>query len=55
MAGNDGADGMIDLRAGDWAYLDGNVLRPVQGIEDASVLLSILFEPDSKTPYPVRE
>lgn len=46
---------IIDLRAGDWLYLDGNEPHSVKGIEDASLLLTILLEPDSRTPEPARE
>ncbi len=48
-------DETIDLRAGDWVYLDGDEPHSVKGIEDASLILTILFEPDSKTPEPARE
>lgn len=33
----------IDLRAGDWVYLEGDEPHSVKGIEDASLLLNILF------------
>jgi quercetin dioxygenase-like cupin family protein len=46
-------DETIDLRAGDWVYLDGDVPHSVKGIEDASLLLTILFELDHKMPEPV--
>lgn len=36
-------DETIDLRAGDWVYLDGDVPHSLKGIEDASLLLTILF------------
>lgn len=49
------SDETIDLRAGDWVYLDGNEPHSVKGIEDASLLLTILFGPDGKTPEPGRE
>ncbi len=39
----DGAS--VELRAGDWVYLDGNEPHAVNGVEDASLLLTILFEP----------
>lgn len=48
-------DETVDLRAGDWVYLDGDEPHSVKGIENASLILTILFEPDSKTPEPVRE
>ena len=34
----------IDLRAGDWVYLEGSEPHSVKGIEDASLLLTILFD-----------
>lgn len=34
----------IDLRAGDWVYLEGDEPHSVTGIEDASLLLTILFD-----------
>jgi len=46
------SSGTIDLRAGDWAYLDGNAPHSMTGIEDASLLLTILFDRDSKMPEP---
>lgn len=49
------SDETIDLRAGDWVYLDGNELHSVKGIEDASLLLTILFVPDGRTPKPAPE
>jgi len=49
------SDATIDLRAGDWVYLDGDEPHSVKGMEDASLLLTILFGPDSKTPEPRRE
>jgi quercetin dioxygenase-like cupin family protein len=33
----------IDLDAGDWVYLDGGEPHSVKGIEDSSLLLTILF------------
>ncbi|MCB0057192.1 MAG: cupin domain-containing protein [Hyphomicrobiaceae bacterium] len=33
----------IDLRAGNWVYLEGDEPHSVKGIEDASLLLNILF------------
>lgn len=38
--------GVIDLRAGDWVYLEGSEPHSVKGIEDASLLLTILFDSD---------
>ena len=37
-------DETIDLRSGDWIYLDGNEPHSVEGIENTSLLLTILFE-----------
>jgi quercetin dioxygenase-like cupin family protein len=48
-------DDTIDLRAGDWTYLDGDEPHSVKGIEDASLLLTILFEPDRKSAELVGE
>jgi len=48
-------DETIDLRAGDWVYLDGNESHSVKGIQDTSLLLIILFEPDGRTPKPAPE
>ena len=33
-----------DLRAGEWLYLEGGEPHSVTGIEDASLLLTILFD-----------
>lgn len=33
----------IDLEAGDWVYLEGGKPHSVKGIEDASLLMTILF------------
>lgn len=38
--------GAIDLRAGDWVYLEGGEPHSVKGIDDASLLLTILFDGD---------
>jgi len=46
------SDETINLWAGDWVYLDGNEAHSVKAIEDASLLLTILFEPEGKTPEP---
>lgn len=35
----------IDMRAGDWLYLDGGELHALKGVEDASLLLTILLSP----------
>src|SRR5690606_26049823 len=34
----------VDLRLGDWLYLEGDEPHSVQGVEDASLLLTILFD-----------
>lgn len=34
---------IIELNAGDWIYLDGGEAHSVKGIEDSSLLLTILF------------
>ena len=47
------SDATIDLRAGDWVYLDGDESHSVKGMEDASLLLTILFATDGKTPVPL--
>jgi quercetin dioxygenase-like cupin family protein len=49
------SDETTDLRAGDWVYLDGNERHSVKGIEDASLLLTILFATEGKTPETRRE
>lgn len=40
----------IDLHAGDWIYLEADEPHSVKGIEDASLLLTILFEDDGSAP-----
>lgn len=35
----------IDMRTGDWLYLDGGELHALKGVEDASLLLTILLSP----------
>lgn len=37
-------DATPELRAGDWLYLEGGEPHSVTGIEDASLLLTILFD-----------
>lgn len=37
------AQSSIELNAGEWVYLDGGEAHSVKGIEDSSVLLTILF------------
>lgn len=34
----------IDLKANEWVYLDGGETHSVKGIEDSSLLLTILFD-----------
>lgn len=36
-------DSTIDLAAGQWLYLDGGIEHFIRGVEDSSVLLTILF------------
>jgi quercetin dioxygenase-like cupin family protein len=38
------AQSTIDLNAGEWIYLDGGEAHSVKGIEDSSLLLTILFD-----------
>lgn len=38
------ADAAIELKAGEWVYLAGGEMHSVKGIEDSSLLLTILFE-----------
>ena len=38
------SDTEIELAAGQWVYLDGGVARSVEGINDASLLLTIHFQ-----------
>ncbi|HVV78073.1 MAG TPA: cupin [Pseudolabrys sp.] len=35
-----------ELAAGEWIYLDGGTMHSVTGIEDSSLLLTILFVPE---------
>jgi quercetin dioxygenase-like cupin family protein len=37
-------DSVLELAAGQWLYLDGGARHSVIGIEDSSLLLTILFE-----------
>jgi len=37
------AQSSIELKAGEWVYLDGGEAHSVKGIEDSSLLLTILF------------
>lgn len=41
----------IDLKSGDWTYLDPGEAHAIAGIEDSSLLMTILF-PHSKRPIP---
>lgn len=43
-----GGERDIELGAGDWVYLERGAPHSVRGIQDASLLLTILFDP--KTP-----
>ena len=36
-------DSVLELSAGEWVYLDGGARHSVRGIEDSSLLLTILF------------
>ena len=38
------ADSTLELSSGQWVYLDGGARHSVKGIEDSSVLLTILFD-----------
>ena len=38
------ADGQKELSAGQWIYFNGGVAHSVEGIEDSSLLLTILFD-----------
>jgi quercetin dioxygenase-like cupin family protein len=38
------ASGVLELSAGQWVYFDGGVAHSVEGIEDSSLLLTILFD-----------
>ena len=38
------ADGHKELSAGQWIYFNGGVAHSVEGIEDSSLLLTILFD-----------
>lgn len=37
------SDSTLELSAGDWVYLEGGAPHSLRGIEDASLLLTILF------------
>ena len=37
-------DSTLELSAGEWVYLDGGARHSVKGIEDSTLLLTILFE-----------
>ena len=36
-------DGTVEMRAGDWLHLEGSAPHSVKGVEDTSMLLTILF------------
>lgn len=38
------ADSAVELSAGQWVYLDGSARHSVRGIEDSSLLLTVLFD-----------
>lgn len=38
------ADCTLELSAGQWVYLDGGATHSVRGVEDSSLLLTILLE-----------
>ncbi|HWJ70653.1 MAG TPA: cupin domain-containing protein [Sphingobium sp.] len=38
-------DAGLELAAGDWVYLEGGARHRVKAVEDASLLLTILFSP----------
>lgn len=40
----------LDMKAGDWIYLEGCAPHSVKGIEDASLLLTILFDGGGNEP-----
>ncbi|MGC2084445.1 MAG: cupin domain-containing protein [Bradyrhizobium sp.] len=37
-------DSSFELAAGEWAYIEGGVRHAVHGIEDSSLLLTIVFD-----------
>lgn len=45
-------DAPVELRAGDWLHLEGDEPHSVRGIEDASLLLTILFDGEAAVPRP---
>jgi quercetin dioxygenase-like cupin family protein len=38
------AESTLELSAGQWVYLDGGAKHSMRGVEDSSLLLTILFE-----------
>jgi len=34
---------VVELRTGDWIYLDGGEAHSVKGLEDSALLLTIIF------------
>jgi len=47
-------DSELELSAGKWVYLDGGVPHSIRGIEDASLLLTILFAPGAGIGGPAK-
>lgn len=37
------SDGTVELAANEWVYFDGGVMHSVKGIEDSSLLLTIML------------
>ena len=42
------AGSSLELTAGHWVYLDGGAKHSVKGVEDSSLLLTILFDPSQR-------
>lgn len=42
------AGSSLELAVGQWVYLDGGAKHSVKGIEDSSLLLTILFAPSQR-------
>lgn len=38
------ADGSLEMSAGEWIYLEGGAPHSLRGVEDAALLLTILFD-----------
>ena len=47
------SDGDIDLKAGEWVFLDQSEDYSIAGVEDSSLLMTILF-PQRASPMPGR-